>query len=93
LLRVGRRLFAKSGYGGTATEEIVRQARVTRGALYHHFRDKQDLFLAVLDEEQKRLAARAAAAAAAEPDPWRAMIAGTNSFLEACPIRRFSRSC
>src|SRR5260370_1968131 len=84
LLRVSRRLFAKSGYGGTATEEIVRQARVTRGALYHHFRDKQDLFLAVLDEEQKRLAARAAAAAAAEPDPWRAMIAGTNSFLDAC---------
>lgn len=84
LLRVARRMFAKFGYGGTATEEIVRQAKVTRGALYHHFRDKQDLFLAVLDGEQKRLAGSAAAAAAAEPDPWRAMIAGTNSFLGAC---------
>ncbi|WIM11627.1 MAG: Transcriptional regulator, AcrR family [Enhydrobacter sp.] len=81
---MARRLFARLGYGATATEEIVRQARVTRGALYHHFRDKQDLFLAVLDQEQKRLAAAAAAAAAAENDPWRAMMAGTAAFLDAC---------
>src|SRR5260370_35926206 len=84
LLRVARALFAGSGYGGPETEEIVRQAKVTRGALYHHFRDKQDLFLAVLEQEQKRLAAAAAAAAAAERDPWRAMMAGTASFLDAC---------
>jgi AcrR family transcriptional regulator len=84
LIRVARRLFARLGYGATATEEIVRQARVTRGALYHHFRDKQDLFLAVLDQEQKRLAAAATAAATAENDPWRAMMAGTAAFLDGC---------
>lgn len=84
LIRVARRLFAKLGYGATATEEIVRQARVTRGALYHHFRDKEDLFLAVLDQEQRRLAGLAADAVTAERDPWRAMMAGTAAFLDGC---------
>ena len=84
LIRVARRLFAKLGYGATATEEIVRQARVTRGALYHHFRDKQDLFLAVLEQEHTRLASLAAAAATAERDPWQAMIAGSTAFLDGC---------
>ena len=82
LLRVARRLFAEQGYTATATEEVVRRARVTRGALYHHFRDKKDLFMAVLDEEQKKLAAGAAEVAAAQPDPWNALIAGANAFLK-----------
>jgi AcrR family transcriptional regulator len=84
LLRVARRLFAQHGYARTATEEVVRRARVTRGALYHHFKDKEDLFKAVYDEEQKKLAERTSAAAAAAPDPWSAMVAGTNAMLDAC---------
>jgi AcrR family transcriptional regulator len=84
LLRVARRMFAEHGYNATATEEVVRRARVTRGALYHHFRDKKDLFMAVLDEEQKKLAARAAEVAASQPDPWSALIASANAFLDAC---------
>ena|SRR5208282_1637548 len=84
LLKVARKLFAERGYGDTATEEVVRRARVTRGALYHHFRDKQDLFKAVLHEEQLKLAARSTEAAAKASDPWRALMAGSNAFLEAC---------
>ncbi len=84
LLRVARRLFAQHGYAGTATEDVVRRARVTRGALYHHFKDKQDLFKAVYDEEQKKLAERTNAAAAAASDPWSAMVAGTEAMLDAC---------
>jgi AcrR family transcriptional regulator len=84
LVRAARRLFADRGYGDTPTEEIVRRARVTRGALYHHFRDKRDLFVAVLDEEQNKLALRAGQAAAAEPDPWQAVVAASNAFLDAC---------
>jgi AcrR family transcriptional regulator len=60
---------------------------VTRGALYHHFRDKRDLFLAVLDEEHKKLAAHAREAAAAQPDPWSAIVASSNAFLDACVDR------
>lgn len=84
LIRAARRLFAEKGFAATATEEVVRRAYVTRGALYHHFRDKRDLFAAVLDEEQTKLAAAAGAAAAAAPDPWHAMLAAADCFLESC---------
>ena len=84
LLKIARKFFAERGYADTATEEIVRRARVTRGALYHHFKDKQDLFRAVLHEEQLRVAAKCAEAAAKESDPWRALMTANEAFLEAC---------
>ncbi|MGO9062395.1 MAG: TetR/AcrR family transcriptional regulator [Candidatus Binataceae bacterium] len=84
LLRVARKLFTERGYADSATEEVVRRARVTRGALYHHFRDKQDLFKAVVHEEQLKLAASIKEVAARESDPWRALMAGCHAFLDAC---------
>lgn len=84
LLRAARRLFAERGYSGTSTEELVKRARVTRGALYHHFRDKRDLFVAVLHEEEQRLAARIAEAAAAKSDVWSGFVAGCQAFLDDC---------
>lgn len=50
LLDTARELFAENGFGATRTEEIVQRAGLTRGALYHHFRDKEDLFRAVFEE-------------------------------------------
>ena len=84
LLKIARRFFAERGYADTATEEIVRRARVTRGALYHHFKDKQDLFRAVLHEEQSKIAAKGIEAASKETDPWRALMAANEAFLDAC---------
>jgi AcrR family transcriptional regulator len=84
LLKIARRFFAERGYAETATEDIVRRARVTRGALYHHFKDKQDLFKAVLHQEQLKVAAKCAEAAAKELDPWRALMTANEAFLEAC---------
>ncbi len=84
LIRVARRLFAQHGYAATPTEELVRRARVTRGAPYYHFTDKQDLVKAVYDEEHKKLAERTALAAASAPDAWSALLIGTNASLEAC---------
>lgn len=84
LLKVARKLFAERGYSDTATEEVVRRARVTRGALYHHFRDKQDLFKAVLHEEEQRLAGAIAVVAIKHRDPWRRLLVGSQAFLDAC---------
>jgi AcrR family transcriptional regulator len=50
LLATARQLFAENGFRATRTEEIVKRAGLTRGALYHHFRDKEDLFRAVFEE-------------------------------------------
>ncbi len=58
LIAAARELFVANGYFATGTEEIVARAGVgTRGALYHHFADKRDLFLAVFDQVQAELAA------------------------------------
>ena len=84
LLDVARGLFAEHGYTGTATEEVVRRAGVTRGALYYHFRDKRDLFQAVVEDLQQELMQQVQAAAVAAPDPWQGLRAGLHAFLDAC---------
>jgi|SRR5215469_3908432 len=84
LIKIARKLFAEHGYADTATEEVVRRARVTRGALYHHFKDKRDLFKAVLLQEEKRLAESTALASAGETDPLNIMLKSTEAFLDEC---------
>jgi AcrR family transcriptional regulator len=85
LLKAARKLFAERGYAETAMEEIVRRARVTRGALYHHFKGgKQELFKAVFHDEEKKLAEGAAAVAAASRSPWRALLTSCAALLDAC---------
>jgi AcrR family transcriptional regulator len=51
LIETARRLFVERGYAGTGTPELVSAAAVTRGALYHHYADKQALFRAVVEAE------------------------------------------
>src|SRR3954452_17042311 len=63
LLAAARGLFAERGYAGVGTEEIVRAAGVTRGALYHHFEDKRDLFEGVYVLIEAELAERIATGA------------------------------
>jgi AcrR family transcriptional regulator len=84
LLDVARRLFAEHGFAGTPTEEIVRQAGVTRGALYYHFKDKRDLFRAVVEEMQQQGMAQLNEALQAIPDPWQRIDAGVQAFLDGC---------
>jgi AcrR family transcriptional regulator len=84
LIAVGRRLFAERGYAGVATEELVRAAGVTRGALYHHFAGKEELFEAVYEDVERELVERIAAQAADAGDPVAALHAGARAFLEAC---------
>jgi AcrR family transcriptional regulator len=84
LLATAEGLFAARGYAGTATEDIVAGARVTRGALYHHFQDKRDLFRAVFIAVEERIVRNLAELAAAAPDAWTALRAGAHAFLDAC---------
>jgi len=60
LMNVARELFMAQGYSGVGTEEIVQRAKVTRGALYHHFRDKKDLFRAVHEQLEAEMVGRIA---------------------------------
>ncbi len=85
LVTAARALFGARGYAGVGTEEIVRAAGVTRGALYHQFRDKAELFAAVAEEVEAEIAGRiAAGAAGAADDPVGALRVGAQLFLDAC---------
>src|SRR6476619_6178414 len=86
LVAAGRDLFAARGYGDVGTEEIVRKAGVTRGALYHHFADKTELFEAVFEVVEGELADRLVAALATMGDagPVAIMRRSADAWLEAC---------
>lgn len=84
LVRVGRDLFARRGFADVPTEELVRRAGVTRGALYHHFRDKRDLFATVVEAVEQDVTERVAEAALAESDPWEQQRAAIGAYLDVC---------
>ena len=86
LIGAARALFAERGFAAVGTEEIVRAAGVTRGALYHHFDDKRALFEAVYGEVERDLTERIATRAmgVAVESPLEAMRAGAAAFLDAC---------
>jgi AcrR family transcriptional regulator len=85
LIAAARPLFAERGFAGVGTEEIVRAAGVTRGALYHQFTDKTELFAAVFERVEAELSERIGAAAIAigAADPLSALRAGTAAWLDA----------
>jgi AcrR family transcriptional regulator len=93
LLAAARRLFAAHGYDGTGTEQIVAEARVTRGALYHHFRDKADLFRAVMAEAAGEVARQLTGERLGEPSgsPLDDVRAGVSAFLDVCAGGDFQR--
>src|SRR6266545_4208268 len=85
LVRAARGLFAERGYAAVGTEEIVQAAGVTRGALYHQFRDKAELFAAVAETVEAEVSERIATGSlAAASDPVGALRAGAQMFLEVC---------
>jgi AcrR family transcriptional regulator len=84
LVRVARELFAERGYAAVGTEEIVRRASLTRGALYHHFENKKDLFRAVHEEMERDLVQSIGDRIAGIEDPWKLLVTGVRAFLDAC---------
>lgn len=84
LVAAARQDFAERGFAAASTEAIVRAAQVTRGALYHHFADKEDLFAAVFEDVSRGVVRRIALAAGRWEDPWDGFVAGHDAFLDAC---------
>ena len=84
LLHAAHDLFAERGYAGVGTEEIVARAGVTRGALYHHFADKRDLFRAVHERLEEGLVAEIGDQIGGIEDPWDLIVTGVRAFLDAC---------
>lgn len=83
LIAAGRLLFTERGFAGAGREEIVERAGLTRGALYHHFASKDDLFAAVYEEIERDLCNAVIAAAAGSDDPVDGLRLGAFAFLDA----------
>jgi AcrR family transcriptional regulator len=82
LLDAARQRFGTRGFGGTSLDDVAADAGVTKGALYHHFRGKEHLFLSVYDEVESDLSAHSLAAAAQGSDAVDALRRGFGAFLD-----------
>jgi AcrR family transcriptional regulator len=83
LIKAACRLFTEKGYAGTGTPEIAEAANVTRGALYHHFEDKEALLRAVVEREAALVAAQVEREAADASSPIEALLSGARAYLSA----------
>ena len=84
LVAAARRLFTERGYAATSTNEIVEQAGVTRGALYHHFSTKDELFRAVFEQLEDEVTKHVAQEALRGADPLEQLRHGSRAYLDVC---------
>ncbi|HEU4728067.1 MAG TPA: helix-turn-helix domain-containing protein [Kofleriaceae bacterium] len=92
ILAAARQAFARDGYAGTALEAIVGPARLTKGALYHHFKNKAAVLEAVYIEMEEELAARVTAAVrSASGGAWDRLIAAVDAFFAASAEPEYAR--
>jgi AcrR family transcriptional regulator len=83
LVAAGRRLFGRDGFAATSVEDLAREARVTTGALYHHFPNKTALFETVFEGVHAELLGASGRAAAGASDALEALSLGFESFLDS----------
>jgi len=81
LLEAATELFIERDYADVSTDDILRRAGVSRGALYHHFSGKRDLFREVFDASEARVVGRVAESLAGVEDPFELLIAAARSYL------------
>jgi AcrR family transcriptional regulator len=85
LLKAATHRFAERGFAGTALEDVAADIQATRGAVYHHFANKNALFQAVFDELETEMIQQVATASAEAADPWQAALVALDRFLDhAC---------
>ena len=93
LIENATELFADHGYVGTSLDEVVAAARVTKGALYHHFPSKLALFESVFGQLQESTTREIEKQINQSKDPWERAQAGLRAFLEVCREPHFRRIC
>ncbi|PYI56124.1 TetR/AcrR family transcriptional regulator [Paenibacillus flagellatus] len=91
LIRIAREHFTEHGYTNTALESVVQEANMTRGAVYHHFRSKKELFRAVLEAVQQEAAERVERDASRSEDVWQQLYLGCRAFVLAAVEPRSKR--
>src|SRR5580704_15798189 len=93
LLESAAACFFENGFAATSLDEVARRARVTKGAIYHHFASKRDLFMAVLERQQEMGAGLIMEAGALAPDPWSALVSAFDTFLDIISEPHYQRLC
>jgi AcrR family transcriptional regulator len=91
LVEVAEELFTEHGYANTSLDAIVSGARVTKGALYHHFSGKQALFEAVFEQVETDASKTINKALKGKRDPWQKARAGLRAFLGVVQEPRYRR--
>lgn len=91
LLTAARKLFSAQGFAATSIDEIVGAAGVTRGALYHHFANKRDVFRAVFIQLEDEFTETSKRAVSRDADAWTNLIAGCRAYLDTCLDRDIRR--
>ena len=84
LMELASRSFADKGYVATSLEGLILEAGLTKGALYHHFKSKLDLFESVYIRAEEEVAARINQASSSATDPWNQLMEGCDAYLHAC---------
>jgi AcrR family transcriptional regulator len=82
LVTAARRCFGSAGFAETSLDEVVASARVTKGALYHHFAGKEELFAAVYEQVLREVSDRVVSQFL-EPDAWTSLVEGCDLWIEA----------
>ncbi|HTY56295.1 MAG TPA: TetR/AcrR family transcriptional regulator [Candidatus Binataceae bacterium] len=91
IIKAARKLFAARGYANTNTEDLVKKVGLTRGALYHHFGDKEGLFRAVVEDVRREISNQIVATIDQGDEPWDHLRRGCEAFLRACLARDVQR--
>jgi AcrR family transcriptional regulator len=85
--------FFESGFAATSLDHVAHRARVTKGAIYHHFASKRELFLAVLERQQEHSVGSVTQAGATASDAWTGIVAAIDAFLDTISDPVYQRLC
>ena len=85
--------FFESGFAATSLDHVAHRARVTKGAIYHHFASKRELFAAVLERQQEHSVGSVTQAGENAADAWAGIVAAIDAFLETISDPVYQRLC